>query len=153
MAVKLQEGVTDEHLALLYADPLVLRTGDDDHPATPIHHELAHYISVFADSVFVGCYLLIDFSEREREAHCFLLKRAIPYSREISNAFLCYVFSNPKVSRLTGWVREDLKEAVNHNAKHGFQIEGVKFDAVMVNGELKNLVMMGITRRNWERRT
>lgn len=150
MTVELKEGITEKDKRILYSDPLILRTGDDNHSAQPIDHPLLKYVSVFVGGDFVGAYILIEFSHCEREAHCFLLKSAVRFSHEISRLFLAHVFNDDDVTRLTGWVRDDLVEAINHNKKMGFVIEGRKRDSVRLDGKLRDLVLMGITRKDWE---
>ena len=51
--------------------------------------------------------------------------------------------------RLTGYIREGIQTAVNHCLKMGFKYEGFRRDALLVNGELKGIHILGLTRREW----
>ena len=150
MDVRLEWGATPEQLAMLYADPLIQRTGDDMHPASPVSHDLARYASVYLNGAFVGAYLVIEFSAYEWEVHTLLQKAATPASRAAGRKLLGLLFEDPDKQRVTGWVRADLKTATNLCGKLGLLVEGVKSDAVRVNGRPVDLVIMGLTRERWE---
>lgn len=143
-------GITKQDLDILYSDPGVKNTGNDISPASPITHPLAKYISVFKDNVFVGAFLLIDFTCTEIEAHCYLLPKALKDCRKIISKFLTLVFENPNILRVTGWVYEDLKTAINCFKKAGFVVEGVKRSATIRNNKLTNIILMGLTREDFE---
>lgn len=146
----IEQGISAENLAALYADPLILRTGDDEHPAVPVEHELAEYWSVFDGEQFVGAYLVIDYSAYEWEVHTLLQKAATRISREAGRRMLDILFEDPVKQRVTGWVRGDIRTAINLCLKLGLIVEGIKLDAVQVDGEPLPLIMMGVTRSKWE---
>lgn len=149
--IALTEGITPEHLAFLYSDPLIARTGDDGSPAYPCFHELATYLTAWVDGEFAGAYLVIRFTDFEYESHSFLLARATRRSRSLGALLLAWVFSHPCVLRLTGYVREGLESARNHCLRMGFQQEGFRRDALLVRGEPKGIYIMGITRNDWSK--
>ncbi|MNR28899.1 hypothetical protein D3C85_1462480 [compost metagenome] len=62
---------------------------------------------------------------------------------------LDWVFSQPGVLRVTGYVREGIQTAVNHCLKMGFAYEGFRRDALLVNGEPKGIHILGLTRKEW----
>lgn len=148
--IRLEEGITPENLECLYNDPLVQRLRDDLRPMTPIDHPLLTYISVFKGDEFLGAYILIRFSVYECEVHSLLRKSSTKYSKEISEIFLYFVFNNFPVLRITGWIREDLIMAINHCKKYGFRVEGRKRHATLVGGIPKDIVLVGLTRKDWE---
>lgn len=147
--ISLTEGISPEHLAVLYFDPLIARTGDDYSKAQPVFHPLAVYLSAWIGDWFVGAYLVIRYSDTEYEAHSFLRRPATPYARVFGQLLKDWVFSHVEVLRLTGYVREGLESARNHCLKMGFTQEGFRRDALRVNGQPKGLYVMGITRKEW----
>lgn len=151
MTIRLVEDIRSEHLNQLYSDPLILRIGDDAHPARPIDDPLLSYVSVFQDDIFLGAYIVIDFSDYECEVHNLLLKVATVHLDVITKAFLNFVFARRNILRITAWIREDLKKSMNNACKHGFIVEGIKRNAVTVDGKPKNLIMAGLIREDWER--
>lgn len=147
--ITLTEGITEENLHALYADPFMARIGDDGMGVEPIYHPLVKYLSAFVDGEFVGAYLVIEFSHTEYEAHSLLQKKATRYSRRIGRLLIEWTFAHDDINRLTGYVREGLQSAVNHCLKMGFKYEGFRRDALLVNGEPKGIHVLGITRRDW----
>lgn len=147
--VSLEEGISLEHLTELYADPFVARIADDDSPFEPVNHPLAAYLSAYANGVFVGAYLIIRFSDREYEAHSLLMRGATRFSRAIGELLIEWVFSHPSVMRLTGYIRQDIMTAVNHCLRMGFEYEGFRRDALLVNGAPMGIHILGLTRAEW----
>lgn len=147
--VALDEGITAENLTRLYADKFVARVQDDGQEFAPISHPLVTYLSASVDGEFVGAYVVVKFSEFECEAHSFLMKSATEYSRALGELLLDWVFSQPGVLRVTGYVREGIQTAVNHCLKMGFTHEGFRRDALLVNGEPKGIHILGLTRKEW----
>lgn len=147
--VELQENPSKNLIQDLYKDPLVSRIGDDLRTLEPLSHPLISYLGVFLSGVFVGAFVLIKFSPYEIEVHNILTRRAIPALRQISKMVVDYIFNTYPIQRITGWIQEDIKTAINHVIKSGFLIEGCKQDALLVRGELKNLILVGLTRDRW----
>lgn len=147
--LRLTEGISPENLAFLYLDPLIARTGDDYSKACPVFHPLAVYLSAWVGDLFVGAYLVIRFSDTEYEAHSFLRATATKHSRALGKLLLEWVFANPGVLRLTGYIREGLESARNHCLKMGFSLEGFRRDALLLNGKPCGIYVMGITKNEW----
>lgn len=151
MSMRLIPGISRDNLKLLYADPLIQRIGTDARPAAPLVHPLLRYISVLDGEEFMGAYIMIDFSPHERELHMLLHRKATGISRQASRAALDLAFEDPGVSRVTAWVLATIPTAVNHCRRLGFSIEGIKREAVVIGGCLTDIVLLGITRVEWER--
>lgn len=147
--VSLQEGISAKNLSTLYADSFVERICDDGMTFTPIVHPLVTYLSAFNGREFLGAYIVVKFSDYEYEAHSLLMKKATRYSRSLGELLVEWVFSHDKVMRITGYVREGIQTAVNHCLKMGFQLEGFRRDALLVNGEAKGIHVLGLTRKEW----
>lgn len=149
--VALEEGISVKHLMALYADPFVARIRDDGFQFEPIDHPLVTYLSAFVGEEFVGAYIVVRFSDCEYEAHSLLMKRATRHSRKLGELLIEWVFSHDSVLRLTGYVREGIQTAVNHCLRMGFQYEGFRREALMVNGEPKGIHILGLTRSEWSK--
>ena len=147
--VSLEEGISVKNLTALYADPFVSRIQDDGMEFAPVSHPLVTYLSAFAGNEFVGAYIIVRFSDFEYEAHSLLMKNATHHSRKLGELLIEWVFSHNKVMRLTGYIREGIQTAVNQCLKMGFKYEGFRRDALLVNGELKGIHILGLTRREW----
>lgn len=150
--IEIRPGIQAEHLARIYTDPFMLRVSDDGQPMYPVFHERAHYVSAFVDGEFMGAYLVIRYTDTEWELHSLLLKKATRHSREFGRLLLEWVFSHDKVLRATGLIREGLNSAVNHCLKMGFQREGFRRNAVLVDGKPKGIHILGITREGWRKK-
>jgi hypothetical protein len=149
MMVSLEEGITPENLADLYADPLIARIGSDGYPAAPVNHPLVSYLSARVNGEFVGAYIVVRFSRTEYEAHSLLQMKSVRYARAIGSLLIEWVFSHPEVLRLTGYIREGLTSAVNHCLKMGFAYEGFRRDALKVDGLPAGIHILGLTRKEW----
>lgn len=147
--VSLEEGISVKNLMALYADPFIARIADDGMEFAPIDHPLVTYLSAFHGDEFVGAYIVVRFSDCEYEAHSLLMKKATRYSRLLGELLIEWVFSHDQVLRLTGYIREGIHTAVNHCLKMGFQLEGFRRDALLVNGEPKGIHVLGLTRKEW----
>lgn len=147
--VSLEEGISVQNLMALYADPFIARIGDDGMKVEPISHPLVAYLSAFVGDEFVGAYMIVRFSDFEYEAHSLLQKKATRHSRKLGELLIEWVFGHEQVLRLTGYIRDGIQSAVNHCLKMGFQYEGFRRDALLVNGEPKGIHILGLTRKEW----
>lgn len=147
--VSLEEGISVKNATALYADPFIARISDDGMEFAPISHPLVVYLSAFVGDEFVGAYIVVRFSDFEYEAHSLLMKKATRHSRALGELLIEWVFSHPKVLRITGYIRDGIQTAVNHCLKMGFQYEGFRRDALMVNGEPTGIHVLGLTRKEW----
>lgn len=149
--IELTEGITDENLAALYADPLISRIGDDDQPAVPVSHPLLKYLSAWVCGQFVGAYIVIEFTAREYEIHSLLMRNATRHSRELGRLVLGWAFRHESIMRVTGYIREGINSAVNHCLKMGFTYEGFRRSALMVDGKPRGVHILGMTREEWSK--
>lgn len=146
---ELTEGITDEHLSLIYADPFIRRVARDGQEFAPIHHPLVTYLSAWRDGQFMGAYLAIRFSVFEIEVHAFLMKKAIESSRVFAWLFLDWAFSKG-IMRVTANIIEGLDSVVNHCLKIGFQKEGFKRNALTTSGVVRGVHILGMTKEEYE---
>jgi RimJ/RimL family protein N-acetyltransferase len=148
----LTDGITEKHLAELYADEYIQRVGYDDRPASPVSHPLASYVSAFVNNVFAGAFLIIRFSRREIEIHSLLYKWALSYSRKLGEMILDLVFSKKDVLRVTANILGNLKSARNYCLKLGFQLEGIKRSVCLIKGKPTDLYILGLLRQDWRKK-
>lgn len=144
------EGITENHLTEIYSDAYITKVGHDHRPASPIIHPNATYLSAFLDGKFVGAFLSIKASPIDFELHSLLKKEAIPHSRELAKKFLDWAFSKP-IQRVTALIIEGLEKTKNLCLKLGFKLEGIKRNACLVGGVLKNIYILGMTKEEWSR--
>lgn len=142
------EGITKEHLEEIYSDPYITKIGHDHRPAAPIEHPLVTYLSAWIDGKFAGAFLMIYATKIEMEMHVLLKKAALGHSRDLGKFCLGWAFSHP-IERVTGYIIQGLEKALNYGIKIGFKYEGVKRNACMQNGILKNVYILGMTREDW----
>lgn len=135
----------------IYDDPYIKKVGHDFRPASPIIHDNAYYFGAYIDDQLVGLFLMIDTNYIDVDVHSLLTRKALRYCRELGRLCIDVIFSNKDIQRLTGWVTEGLETALNYDLKIGFKYEGFKRDALLVNGELKGLHLVGLTRKDWEK--
>jgi hypothetical protein len=142
------EGITDKHLAEIYADPYIQKVGHDHRPAAPINHPLVTYLTASVNGKFAGAFIAIQASPIDLEFHSLLKKNFVLHSRNLAKEFLDWAFSKP-IERVTALIIEGLETAKNFGLKLGFKLEGIKRNACLVNGELKNVYILGLTRQDW----
>ena len=137
----------DERLTCLFQDPYIQRVGYDDRPAQAIDHPAVHYFAVLVDGRFVGAYALVESGFHDWDVHSYLTKECLPISRVIGRDFIRYAFDCLPIARLTALILGNLQSAVNYCLKVGFSYEGFKRDALMKDGRLIGLHILGITRK------
>jgi hypothetical protein len=142
------EGITQEHLQEVYADPYIARVSHDHSPAEPILHSTATYLSAWVGNVFAGAFLAIRFSPVELELHALLKKSALPHSRELGQKFLEWAFSH-SILRVTTHIIEGLETAKNFCLKLGFKEEGRLRHACVQGGIIKDVYCLGMLREEW----
>lgn len=147
--LSVSEGITQEHLNDVYSDPYIIRVGHDHRPASPIAHPAVTYLTATVHGTFVGAFMVIKFSVLEFELHSLLKRSALVYSRQLGKMFLDWAFKNHSISRVTAYVIAGLELAKNYCLKLGFKYEGLRRDACMQNGILKDVHILGMTRKDW----
>jgi hypothetical protein len=152
-AIRFELGLSDENAEALFSDPLIARLGGDDNPVRPMFQDYWYYASCFWEDVFVGAFLIIDFSPYEKEVHVFLQRKAAPIAPILFQHGIWSLFQDPLTQRITGWVPEFLPDSIHKNeSRLGFKIEGRKRAAGRRNGIPYDIILMGLTREDWEAR-
>lgn len=146
---ELTEGVTADHLSMVYADPFVRRATRDGQEFAPINHPAVTYLSAWHKGAFVGAYLAVRFTQFEMELHALLMRKAAPFCRTFSRLFVSWAFGKG-VQRVTANIIDGLDSVVNHCLKIGFVTEGFKRDALRVGGEIRGVHILGMTRVDYE---
>lgn len=149
--VELSVGLSSDDAQELYSQKCIQWTGDDRHPAQFLKSEFVHYLSCRVDGSFCGALLLIDRSLYELDLHCLILGNAVKEYREILTSVLDFIFDNTNCLRVTGWIRDDFTSQINAAKKCGFIHEGVRRECCTVNGTLRDVVMLGITKSDWSK--
>jgi len=149
--VWVSEQVTYDQLLEVYSDPYIHRVGHDHRPASPIVHPNVRYLSAWVDDQFCGLFMAIESGFIELDLHALLKRSAIKHSRELGRSCIDWAFYNPNIMRVTAYVVEGLESARNYCLKLGFVEEGMRRDAYMVNGELKGVYILGMTRKDWSK--
>ena len=142
------EGITQEHLQLVYADPYIAKIGHDHRAAAPIYHPNVSYLSAWIGTTFAGAFMVIKQSAVEFELHALLHKSAIKHSRDLGAACLAWAFAQP-ILRVTAYIIEGLEAAKNYCIKLGFKEEGRRRCACVQGGIIKDVYVLGMTRQDW----
>lgn len=142
--------ISEKDADILFNDKDILKIRYDNKPIIKINHPAANYVSAYIDDDFVGAFLAIEYTKFEYEAHCFLLKKSIPYSRNLAKMFIDCLFFKENVLRVTSNVMQDFKTMFNFCLKLGFKKEGVKRNCYLKNGIAKDVHIFGITRIDWK---
>lgn len=151
LAFSVCEGITKEHLQQVYSDPYIARVGHDHRPFAPIIHPLVTYLTATVGDMFAGAFMAIRTNSLDMDLHALLKREHVKYSRDLGLAFLAWAFSQG-VERVSAPIIEGLESVRNYCLKLGFKYEGFKRDAVMQNGQLKGVHMLGMTRRDWSKK-
>lgn len=72
---------------------------------------------------------------------------------ECGKLLVGYAFENPAVARATAMHCARNRAATLLDLRVGFRKEGICRDAAIYNGKLEDIVIMGVTRREWNART
>lgn len=115
-----------------------------------IDHPAATYWGGWVDGELAGVFLAVRFSQWEIEVHAAILRAHIRVGRNLSRLFLARLFDDDRVERITGYVMSTLPTAANFCLRLGFHREGVRRCALKVGGELRDVLIYGLTRRDWE---
>lgn len=150
--LSVSEWVTKEHLQEVYSDPYIAsRIGHDHRPAMPIAHPNVTYLSAWIGDAYAGAFMAIKQSAVELELHALLKRSSVKHSRGLALAFLNWAFAKP-IHRVTAYIIEGLNSVVNFCLKLGFVIEGVRRNACVQNGAIKNVYCLGMLREEWSKK-
>lgn len=151
--LRLSRGITDAHLAQVYADEYCARgLLHDLREAQPIQHPSVEYVSAFHGDNFLGALMAIQQTPYDIKVHSLLHRCGRIYCRDIMYLMMQLIFSAPSILRISVEVRADLKSVINLCLNIGFLLEGMKSDAFLLNGQRQNITMLGLTRKRWSRR-
>ncbi|MCK5023229.1 MAG: GNAT family N-acetyltransferase [Candidatus Aenigmarchaeota archaeon] len=140
-----------KELINIYSDPYIKQISHDHREANIIVHPNVTYLAAKINNKIVGAFLAIKTNPTEIELHSLLTKKAIKHSRELGSLCIDWAFSFTEVQRVTANIIQGLEKAKNYCLKLGFVHEGTKRDALLKNGKLKDVYILGITRK--QRRT
>ena len=104
------------------------------------------YIGIFVDGDLGGFFYCVDISTIEIEVHLAFLAEYTPYSRIICATFIDWLFENRKISRLTTYVMDYRRVAVNLALKLGFKYEGFMQKCMVRDGVWYGKHVLGIVR-------
>lgn len=142
---------TKKELEQVYSDEYILNAlSNDNAKASIISHPLVKYYSVFNESNFCGAFMVIQHSKNEIEIHSLLLKEHLKFSRQNGKEIINKCFEDKHITRLTANIYGSLIKAQNYVKKLGFQLEGVKKEAIYKNNNLENINIYGLTRSYYE---
>lgn len=144
--VSVTEGITEERLAALYADPYIRRVAHDHRAAEPIVHPRVQYLSAWVGGAFAGAFIAVRVSPVEIEAHSLLKRSALKESRALGKLFLRWAFAHASVLRVTAYVMGGCEKARNYVLKLGFRLEGVRRHACVRNGVPTDVYILGFLR-------
>ena len=151
MAISLIKGITEYNLKTIYEDKYIIEAiRYDGNTPSPIIHPLVQYYSAFINDVFVGAFIKILYSEYERELHSLLLKSAIRCSRDFITMMIDECFLDKKILRITFTIMEGMNTVSNTLIKIGARLEGTKKDAIKKDGQIKDIHIYGLTKKEWE---
>lgn len=137
----------------IFADPWIARKLEGAGLGTDfIDHPLISYYGAYVDQRLVGVFTHAQITAIEVEVHAALLEEATRHGRTLGALFLDKVFADPKVMRATGNIIGSLTSAVNYCHKLGFKIEGKRRDAVIQDGMLLPIIILGLLREEWFRK-
>ena len=141
-------GITNQHLIEVYSDPYIAKVGHDHRPAAPIHDPQVTYLSAWVGDKFSGAFIAIKQSPVELELHALIKKSALKQSRDLGVDCLAWAFAQP-ILRVTAYIIEGLESAKNYCLKLGFKVEGCLRSACVQNGMVKDVYVLGMTRKDW----
>ena len=150
MSLYLVNGVSEEDLQKLYADPYIAKVWHDLRPAAPIYHDRVTYFGAYHGNTFLGAFMAVKANGYELELHSLLKRFALKHSRKLARMFIDCAFINHTILRITAYVIEGLEKAKNFCLKVGLKLEGIKRAACSQNGAIKDVYVFGMTRQEWE---
>jgi len=116
-----------------------------------IEHDALTYHGAYWEGGLYGLFMEIRLSPWETEVHAALLKDAIGLSHAFGYEFLTQLWQTPALRRITAPVVDTLPSARNYCLNLGFEMEGYRRDAVMIDGKPHGIYQLGLTREDWQR--
>jgi len=133
--------------AILTQPAVAARIRHDDRTPGYIAHPALTYRGAYMDGLLCGLFMSIQHSPWEVEVHAALLPHVIRHARDLGALFLASLWRDqPDLQRITAPVLSTLPSAANYCRRLGFEDEGVRRNAVRVNGALVDVVYLGLLR-------
>lgn len=110
------------------------------------YNDNVSYIGAYVDGDLAGFFYCVDISTIETEVHIGFYKEYTIYSRVICKEFIRWMFEENNVFRITTYVMDFRRKAVNLALKIGFKYEGFMNKCVIRDGVWYGKHVLGITR-------
>lgn len=111
-----------------------------------VERDNATYQGVFIDGDLSGMFYCIDISPIEVEVHMAFYKEYTIYARQICKEFKRWLFEDNDTYRITTYVFDYRRKAVNMLLKIGFKYEGCMLKCAVRDGVWYNKHVLGSTR-------
>lgn len=122
----------------------------DDREPGYVDHPLVSYWGAWAGGDLVGVFMAVRFTRWEVEAHVAILPQALAHGRSLARLFIDRMFDDRDVERITAYVLGTLRSAGNFCRRIGFQPEGRRRRACMIDGLPTDVLIYGMTREDWQ---
>lgn len=142
------EALDKDQVNSFYADEFVKEQYRDDITDSFefIERENVMYIGAFVDGDLGAMFYCSDVSSIETEVHLAFYKEYTPYSRIICKEFIRWMFEENGIYRITTYVMDFRRVAVNLALKIGFQYEGFMRKCSIRDGVWYGKHVLGITK-------
>jgi RimJ/RimL family protein N-acetyltransferase len=104
------------------------------------------YIGIYVDNDLAGMYIVFDISPIEIEVHIAFFKEYTVYARDISKEFIRWMFEDNDINRITTYVMDYRRIAVNMALRLGFKYEGFMNKCTIRDGIWYGKHVLGIVR-------
>jgi RimJ/RimL family protein N-acetyltransferase len=133
------------------SDPWIAsRLARDGGTTDYVDHPLLTYHAAYVGDRLAGVFIAVRFTTWEVEVHVALLPWAVWHGRTLGRMFLAQMFDDPDVMRVTANVMSTLPSAANYCRRLGFRDEGRRREAFRAGGVLADVIVLGLTRGEWE---
>lgn len=111
-----------------------------------IEREGVSYIGAYVDTELAGMFYCVEISPIEVEVHLAFFKEFTTYSRAICAEFIRWMFEDNEMYRITTYVMDYRRVAVNLALKLGFKYEGFMRQCSIRDGVWYGKHVLGIVR-------
>lgn len=146
--VEVTLGITDDHLAEVYAHPSMRRLKTDHAELSPIIHPLVRYYSAWNNGEFVGAFMVVKNTPLDSEIHILLFPKAAIVYRDLCKIIIDETLKES--NRVTAKIFSDLYSTINLVQKLGFTYEGRIREMFEQNGIKKDVFIYGLLKSEWE---
>lgn len=108
------------------------------------------YLGAYKNNELIGVFMLIEENALDMQVHAAILKPYTGSYRQLCRMCCDYVF-NLGYHRITAYIADYARSMVNLTLKLGFSYEGMKRQALLKNGRLYDLHILGLLKedRSW----